>query len=210
MTQVYDLMERHSFHIVGARRLRVDHCLLRRPGATGPVRKVVSHEQALRQCSEYFSTHPEIQAMPMSNTAVAAETVANTEEEGVAAIASRACAELYGLEIVAEDIGNVQNNSTRFLCISRKPEIYPGARKMSVMFRLPHEPGTLSEILSRISAAGVNLTKLESRPIPGRDFEFRFFFDMEGDPRNPDIQRLISELESRTEHFVFLGAYDER
>ena len=81
---------------------------------------------------------------------------------------------------------------------------------MSVMFRLPHEPGTLSEILSRISAAGVNLTKLESRPIPGRDFEFRFFFDMEGDPRNLDIQRLISELESRTEHFVFLGAYDER
>ena len=128
----------------------------------------------------------------------------------MAAIASRACAELYGLEIVAEDIGNVQNNSTRFLCISRKPEIYPGARKMSVMFRLPHEPGTLSEILYRISAAGVNLTKLESRPIPGRDFEFRFFFDMEGDPRNPDIQRLISELESRTEHFVFLGAYDER
>ena len=210
VTQVYDLMERHSFHIVGARRLRVDHCLLRRPGATGPVRKVVSHEQALRQCSEYFGAHPEIQAVPMSNTAVAAETVANTEEEGVAAIASRACAELYGLEIVAEDVGNVQNNSTRFLCISRKPEIYPGARKMSVMFRLPHEPGTLSEILSRISAAGVNLTKLESRPIPGRDFEFRFFFDMEGDPRNPDIQRLISELESRTEHFVFLGAYDER
>lgn len=210
VTQVYDLMERHSFHIVGARRLRVDHCLLRRPGATGPIRKVVSHEQALRQCSEYFGAHPEIQAVPMSNTAVAAEMAARTDEEGVAAIASRGCAELYGLEIVAENIGNVQNNSTRFLCISRRPEIYPGARKMSVMFRLPHEPGALSEILSRISAAGVNLTKLESRPIPGRDFEFRFFFDMEGDPRDPEIQRLISELESRTEHFVFLGAYDER
>ena len=210
VTQVYDLMEKHSFHIVGARRLRIDHHLLRKPGATGPIRRIVSHEQALRQCSEYFGAHPEIQAEPMSNTAVAAETVANTEEEGVAAIASRACAELYGLEIVAEDVGNVQNNSTRFLCISRKPEIYPGARKMSVMFRLPHEPGALSEILSRISAAGVNLCKLESRPIPGRDFEFRFFFDLEADPRDPEVVQLLCELERKSEHFVFLGAYEER
>ena len=209
VTQVYDLMEQHAFHIVGACRLRIDHCLLRKKGAKGPITRVVSHEQALRQCSDYLEAHPLYQAEAMKNTAVAAEYVANCEANDVAVIASAVCADIYGLEIAEENISNVQNNFTRFICISRELKVYPNARKVSIMFNLPHAPGALNNIISRLALAGVNLTKLESRPIPGREFEFRFFFDFEADLHDPAIVDLISELEKRTEHFVFLGAYSE-
>ena len=210
VTQVYDLMDKHSFHIVGANSLRIDHCLMRKKGAKGAITEVVSHEQALRQCSEFFAANPGYKAVEMENTAVAAEFAANTERDDVAVIASPNCAKLYDLEIVQEGIANMPNNSTRFICISRNLEIYPDARKISIMFSLPHEPGSLNSIISRLSIAGVNLTKLESRPVPGRNFEFRFFFDLEADLHDPEILELICELENRTEHFVFLGAYEEK
>lgn len=210
VTQVYDLMEKHSFHIVGARKLRIDHRLMRKKGAAGPIREIVSHEQALRQCSEFFASHPEYTPVTMPNTAVAAEFAAKTERDDVAVIASKACAELYNLDIVCDSVSNAQSNYTRFICISRAPKIYNGAGKISIMLNLPHEKGALNSIISRLSLAGVNLDKLESRPIPGREFEFRFFFDLEADLRDPEIQKLMGELEARTEHFVFLGAYEER
>ena len=128
VTQVYDLMEQHAFHIVGACRLRIDHCLMRKKGSTAPITKVVSHEQALRQCSDYLEKHPEYKAEPMENTAVAAEYVANAENAGTAVIASAVCAEIYGLEIVDDNISNVQNNFTRFICIARDMNVYPDAR----------------------------------------------------------------------------------
>lgn len=210
VTQVYDLMEKHSFHIVGARKLRIDHRLMRKPGAKGPIKEIVSHEQALRQCSEFFAAHSEYKAVPMENTAVAAEFVANSDRDDLAVIAAKPCAELYDLEIVNDSISNSQSNYTRFICISRKMEVYPDARKISITCNLPHEAGSLNSIISRLAIAGVNLCKLESRPIPGREFEFRFFFDMEADLHDPEIVKLICELEARTEHFVFLGAYEER
>lgn len=210
VTQVYDLMEKHSFHIVGANRLRIDHCLMRKSGAKGPITEVVSHEQALRQCGGFFARHPDYKATAMENTAVAAEFAANTDRDDIAVIASSGCANLYGLDVVEMSVADMPNNSTRFICISRQLEIYPDARKISIMFSLPHEPGALNSIISRLSIAGVNLTKLESRPVPGRNFEFRFFFDMEADLHDPEIVKLICELESRTEHFVFLGAYEEK
>ena len=210
VTQVYDLMEQHNFHIVGACRLRIDHCLLRKKGASGPIRKIVSHEQALRQCSDYLESLKDTEVEAMANTAVAADYVANTDDDSVAVIASPACADIYSLQVVKEDISNVQNNFTRFICIAREVQCYPNANKVSIMFNLPHAPGALNDIISRLSLAGVNLTKLESRPIPGREFEFRFFFDFEADVQDPALVDLICELENRTEHFVFLGAYCER
>lgn len=210
VTQVYDLMEQHAFHIVGACRLRIDHCLLRKKGATGPIRKIVSHDQALRQCSDYLENQPDVITEAMENTAVAAEYAANAEENDVAVIASSVCADIYNLEIVKENISNVQNNYTRFICIARDMQVYPNAGKVSIMFNLPHAPGALGSIISRLTLANVNLTKLESRPIPGREFEFRFFFDFEADMQDPEMIDLICELENRTEHFVFLGAYAEK
>ncbi|MBR1822127.1 MAG: chorismate mutase [Clostridia bacterium] len=210
VTQVYDLMEKHHFYIVGAHKLRIDHRLMRKNGASAtPITEIVSHEQALRQCSHFLAAHPEIKTTVMENTAVAAEFVANSERDDIAVIASRACAELYGLAIVNDDVSNQTNNFTRFICISRKLEVYPQARKISLMLNLAHEPGALNAVVSRLSIAGVNLLKLESRPLPGREFEFRFFFDMAASVADPDVVRLLGELESHCEHFTFLGCYDE-
>ncbi|MBQ8109390.1 MAG: chorismate mutase [Clostridia bacterium] len=211
VTQVYDLMEKHNFYIVGAHRLRIEHRLMRKNGdSKAPITEVVSHEQALRQCSEYLRARPEIKATAMENTAVAAEYVARSDRDDLAVIASRVCADLYGLCVVGEDISNSANNYTRFICISRQLEIYPSARKLSLMLSLAHEPGSLNTVLSRLAIAGINLLKLESRPMPGREFEFRFFFDMAASAADPDVVRLLGELESHSEHFTFLGCYDEQ
>ena len=211
VTQVYDLMERHHFYIVGAQKLRIDHRLMRKNAAPDtPITEIVSHEQALRQCSRFFAAHPEIRATVMENTAVAAQYVAGSDRDDLAVIASRACAELYGLDVVQDDISDSANNYTRFICISRQLEIYPQARKISLMLNLAHEPGALNAVVSRLAIAGVNLLKLESRPIPGREFEFRFFFDMTASVADPDILRLLGELEAHCDRFVFLGCYDEQ
>ncbi|MBR6219324.1 MAG: chorismate mutase [Clostridia bacterium] len=210
VTQVYDLMEKHRFHIVGAKKLRIDHRLMRKNGSSGaPITEVVSHEQALRQCSRFFAAHPEIKATVMENTAVAARFVTDSDRDDLAVIASRACADLYGLDIVEDDISDSPANFTRFICICRKLELYPGARKVSLMLNLAHEPGALSAIVSRLALAGVNLLKLESRPLPGREFEFRFFFDMTASVSDPAVVRLLCELEAHCDRFTFLGCYDE-
>jgi len=211
VTQVYDLMERHHFYIVGAQKLRIDHRLMRKNAAsTTPVTEVVSHEQALRQCSRFFAAHPEIKATVMENTAVAAQFVAGSDRDDLAVIASKACADLYGLAVIDDDISDSPNNYTRFICISRQLEIYPQARKISLMLNLAHEPGALNAVVSRLAIAGVNLLKLESRPMPGREFEFRFFFDMTASVADPDILRLMGELEAHCDRFTFLGCYDEQ
>lgn len=210
VTQVYDLMEKHHFYIVGAHKLRIDHRLMRKRGASGmPITEIVSHEQALRQCSRFLEAHPEIKATVMENTAIAAQYVANSDRDDLAVIASRACAELYGLDIVEDDVSNQTANFTRFICISRRLEIYPQARKISLMLNLAHEPGALNAVVSRLAIAGINLLKLESRPLPDREFEFRFFFDMAASAADPDVVRVLGELEGHCERFTFLGCYDE-
>lgn len=211
VTQVYDLMEKHHFYIVGAQKLRIDHRLLRRDGASkAPITEIVSHEQALRQCSRFLAANPQIRVTKMENTAKAAEYVAECGRDDIAAIASRACADLYGLAVVNDDISDSYNNYTRFICISRKLEIYPQARRVSLMLNLAHEPGALNNVVSRLAIAGVNLVKLESRPLPDREFEFRFFFDMTASVADPDIVRLLGELEAHCDRFTFLGCYDEQ
>ena len=210
VSQVYDLMEKHHFYICGAQKLRIDHRLMRKDGASRtPISEVVSHEQAIRQCSRFLSAHPEIRATPMSNTAVAAEYVANSDRDDLAVIASKVCGELYGLDVVNDAVSDSEYNYTRFICISRHLEIYPQARKVSLMLNLAHEPGALNAVVSRLAIAGVNLLKLESRPLPGREFEFRFFFDMTASVSDPAVVRLLCELEAHCDRFTFLGCYDE-
>lgn len=210
VAQVYDLMVRHSFHIVRSVRVKVDHALLGRRGAKmAGIRRVSSHPHALAQCSEFLKAHPEMRALPDENTAIAAKRLAEGGDMDLAVIASRSCAELYGLDILEERVSNTAFNYTRFICISRNLEITPDADKFSVMLSLPHRPGSLSAIISKFAASGVNLTKLESRPIPGMDFEFRFTFEFESSPANPAVLGLLSELsqDPEIESFTFLGAY---
>lgn len=210
VTQVYDLMEKHKFHIVRAARQRVEHRLLALPGvAIKDLKEVVSHEQALRQCSAFFAANPQIKATPMENTAVAANFVAGAGRKDLAAIASRECEALYGLETLSDNVSDTPNNSTRFICITKDLQVYEGANKISLMLSAAHQPGSLYRLLSHISVMDVNLTKLESRPMPGKDFEFRFFFDIEASIQDPAVRALICQLKQDSDQFVFLGNYEE-
>lgn len=207
--QVYDLMIKKNFYIVRSVRVQINHVLLAKPGVKlEDITEVVSHEQALAQCSEYIKSK-NFAVTECDNTAIASKTVAASDKKNIAAIASRSCAELYGLNILDANIQNNANNYTRFICISKKLEIYPGADRTSMMMVTSHKPGSLYRVLSRFFALGVNLTKLESRPIPGRDFEFRFYFDISESVYSPALTQLICELENELEEFSYLGSYSE-
>lgn len=210
---IYDAMAQHKFKIVRAMRMRIRHVLLAKRGVKlSDVKEVTSHPHAIAQCSAFLLSHPEMRTVPASNTAAAAAELASSNRRDEAVIASRACAELYGLDVLAEDISNVASNYTRFICISKDLQIYPDANKMSLMMSLAHHPGALSGVLAKFASLGVNLSKLESRPVPGSDFEFRFIFDIEASPRDPRVVKLLAGLASdpEIEHFTFLGAYDEK
>ncbi len=213
VTAVYDLMQKHSFHIAKALRLKVDHVVLVNHGVKlEDVKEIMSHRHALAQCNNFLKAHPSVKATPKSNTASAAKELAASGRRDAAVIASRACAELYGLEVVAEKVQDAAYNYTRFICISKDLEIYPDANKISIMLSLPHRPGALQAIISKFAAIDVNLTKLESRPVPGMDFEFSFIFDFEASPSDPAVRGLLSEISQDPEidHFDFLGAYQEK
>ena len=213
VTAVYDLMARHNFKIVRSLKLRVRHVLLA-PKGTKPedIKEITSHPHALAQCSEFLKLHPEFGIVPATNTASAAEELAASKRAGTAVIASRECADLYGLDIIREDIADTSSNYTRFICISKRQEIYPDSERISLMMSLNHRPGALTDVLVKFAAAGVNLTKLESRPVPGSDFEFRFIFDLEARADEPRIVKLLCALASDPgiEHFTFMGAYAEK
>ena len=213
VTAVYDLMAKHNFKIVRAVKLRVRHVLLAPRGTRlEDVKEISSHPHAIAQCSDFLHGLPGIRAVPATNTAAAAAAIANSGRKDVAVIASRECAELYGLEVIREDISNTASNYTRFICISKRTEIYPDANKFSVMMSLSHRPGALTDVLVKFAATGVNLTKLESRPVPGSDFEFRFIFDFEATPHDPRVVKMLSgfSIDPEIERFTFLGAYSEK
>jgi chorismate mutase/prephenate dehydratase len=143
------------------------------------------------------------------NTAAAAEYVAKSPERGLAAVCSPNCADYYGLDVISDGIQNNDNNYTRFICISKKTEIYPGSNRISLMLSLPHEPGSLYRLVGRFAALGLNLNKLESRPIQGKDFAFMFYFDFEGSVVDERVRALLADLSENNHSFVFLGNYLE-
>lgn len=209
INRVYDLMLRHNFSIVRSVRLKIDHTLLANPGVKlSDIREIYSHEQALNQCAEYLRGL-NVTVIPCENTAAAARLVRESGRGDVAALSSRTCAELYGLEILADSVQDKGNNYTRFICISKNPEIYPGADKTSIMMSIPHRPGSLYKTLGRFYTLGINLVKLESRPLPDRDFEFMFYFDLETPVYAPELMQLMDDLTASGCEFRYLGSYSE-
>lgn len=207
---VYDLMMRHRFSIVRSVRLKIDHSLLAKPGVkVENIKEIYSHEQAIAQCRGFLQTMPGVKVTACDNTAMAAKLVAESGRDDIAALSSRDCARLYGLDCIRENVQDRSNNYTRFICISKDLEIYPGANRTSLMVTLAHRPGTLYKLLSRFYALDINLNKLESRPIPDRDFEFMFYFDLDVPVYSPKFIQLMGELDSICESFTYLGSYSE-
>lgn len=208
--KVYDLMIHHNFSIVRTFRLKIDHNLLALPGAKMEnIQKIYSHEQAIHQCSEFLKKFPNAKVIPVENTAVAANMVAQSGRLDVAALSSHACEELYGLTSLATSVQDEGNNRTRFICISKNLEIYPGSDKTSIMMILSHKPGALYKVLARMYVLGINVIKLESRPIPDKDFEFMFYFDLETSIYSEEFVQLMCELDDMCEEFKYLGSYSE-
>lgn len=208
---VFDLIKRRGGYIVRGLKLHISHKLLAMPGvALSEIREIISHPQALGQCGKFLAEHREtIKATPVSNTAEAARLVSVSGRRDLAAISSPECAELYGLSAIMSGISDSDSNYTRFICVSRELEIYPGANRVSMIVELPHRPGTLSGLLARFAAHGLNLTKIESRPIPGSDFEYSFTVDIEANVASPEVRALLAELDSDMSAYTFLGAYSE-
>lgn len=210
VNQIYDLMQQHNVNIVRTARIQIMHTLQAKSGVKlSDIKEIFSHEQAITQCSAFLETLKDIKITLCENTAMAARHVAESGRTDVATISSKPCAEQYGLTVLAEGIQNNDANYTRFICISNDLEIYPGANRTSLMVVIPHKPGSLYRVLVRFYALGMNLVKLESRPIQGRNFEFMFYFDVEASVYSPALLQLICELENQIPDFRYLGSYTE-
>ena len=207
---VYQLLQEHDLSIVRSARLCIRHELLALPGTKlEDITEIYSHEQAIGQCSKFLGGLKDVKVIPCGNTAAAAKLVAESGNPHAAAISSHPCAALYGLECVNGSIQDSDNNYTRFICVTKKPVIYAGANRISLIIAFENKPGALYDILSKLAALDINMTKLESCPVAGSDFEFIFFIELEASVQDPSVLAMLEEMERSCAQFQFLGSYAE-
>ncbi|MCI9121011.1 MAG: bifunctional chorismate mutase/prephenate dehydratase [Oscillibacter sp.] len=207
---VYELLQERNLSIVRSTRLCIRHELLALPGVKQEdITEIYSHQQAIGQCSRFLEGLKGVTVIPCDNTAVAAKLVAESGNRHAAAISSHPCAALYGLECLSSAIQNSDNNYTRFVCVTKDPVIYAGANRVSLVIAFENKPGALYEILSKLAALDINLTKLESCPVVGSDFAFIFFLELEADCRDAGVLAMLEEMERSCAQFQFLGSYAE-
>lgn len=211
VNQVYDLLKSYDFHIVKSMRVKIEHCLLVNKGVQkSDIKEVISHEQALSQCDDYLRREfPDAKITVYENTATSAKYLSKSGRKDAAVLGSEICGSYYSLDCLESSVQDSDNNYTRFICITKPLEIYPGANKTSFMCVTDHTPGSLYKVLSAINACGINLTKLESRPIPGSDFDFSFYFDFEESVYTEQFVRLINHLDGVCKEFRYMGSYIE-
>ena len=209
VSAVYDLILQHRFYIVGALDLPIDHYLCGlKQSELDDIEIVWSHPQALSQCADYIERNG-YEQRSCANTAVAARDVAHEKRLNVAAICSKGAADEYGLQVLDSHLQSNSGNTTRFIVISKELIIPDGANKVSLCFSLPHVQGSLYTLLCRFNSLGLNLTKIESRPIPGKDFEYLFYLDFSGNVHSDSVTELLSQLREEMPEFSFLGNYNE-
>lgn len=208
ISDLYDLLAVHSVYPVAEQVIKIEHTLAAPPGATEEgIKEVYSHPQALMQCSGYFAGRPELLQRACSSTSGCAMEVAKLGDTTKAAIASEAAAKHYGLTILRRGLNNENVNSTRFLVLSREPVFTQTADKVSICFELLHEAGSLYRILSHLIYNNLNMTKIESRPIPGKQFEYRFFIDFDGRLSDPAVQNALTGIKEEASRLKVLGCY---
>ncbi len=206
--QVYDLMNEYDCYIVGETTVKVEHCLMAPRGASlDTITHVYSHEQGLFQSDRFLNAHPGWVQVPCGDTAGAAKFVAETGDVTKAAICAERAAGLYGLDILFRGTNHNANNSTRFVVVSPMMELRTGSDKVSIVFSLPHESGSLHRIMSIFAVNGLNMTKLESRPMPGHSWEYMFFLEFNGSLTAPEMDGILHELSQTTAQFRVLGNF---
>lgn len=204
----YDLLAKYKNYIVGETYVPVDHMLLGLKDAEiSDIRRIYSHPQGLMQCSDYLNGNKEWQQISVLNTAGAAKKVMEEGDKSQAAVASRIAGELYGLKELAQGISNVKNNTTRFIILAKEPVYEKKAGKISVCFEIPHVSGSLYNILGNFIFNGVNMMMIESRPIPEKTFEYRFFVDLEGNLSDPSVKNALAGIRAEASMLKILGNY---
>ncbi|MBQ9065899.1 MAG: chorismate mutase [Clostridia bacterium] len=207
---VYELFREHDVYITRATKINVQHELLAKPGTKlSDIREIYSHEQAIGQCDNFLKSLDDVKIIPVANTALAAQMVAESDRTDVASISSHDSGELYGLKTVRNGIMDSANNYTRFVVLRKDMAIYPGANRISLYLTTPHRPGALYEILSQFAALDLNIIKLESVPIAGSDFEFLFYLDFTASVWDDGVLPLLDYLETECDIFKFLVNYPE-
>ena len=208
VNDTYDLLQEYQNYIVGETFVKINHCLLVKPGTKlSDIKKVYSHPQGLMQCAKFLDGHGEWVREGYLNTAMSAKMVSEGEDCTAAAIASPVCAKEYGLEILAEGINSASANTTRFVIVSKLRVFTKNAKKVSVCFEIAHRAGSLCAIMSNIMFNGLNMTKIESRPIPERNWEFRFFVDFEGNLSDAGVRNALRGIAEEASVLKMLGNY---
>lgn len=208
VSENYDLLVEYDNCIVGEQIIKIDHALLGVKGASlEDIDAVYSIPQALMQCSKYLDVHRNWEKKSLKNTAASAKKVKEDGKKNQAAIASIKTADIYGLDVLDDTIQNNQNNATRFIIVTGKKIYEKNANKISICFEVPHESGSLYHMLSHFIYNNLNMNKIESRPVQGKEWEYRFFVDFEGNLKDGAVQNALSGLKEEAHHLKILGNY---
>lgn len=208
ISEIYDLLRKYGFYIIGERCLKVDQNLLAIKGALiEDIKEIYSHPQALSQSSEFFKTYPYWKLTPYSNTASSAKLVEYENSKTKAAVGSKKAAQLYNLNIIKPNINFNNSNYTRFIIIGKNFEIKNEYNKISILISLPHTPGSLYKILKHFAVNGLNILKLESRPTKDKSWEYFFYIDFEGCINDEFVKSTVELVENSSSFFKFLGNY---
>lgn len=209
VADIYDLLTEYALYIVGEQIIPVEHVLLGLPGSRiEEIQTVFSHPQGLAQCKKYLESHENWKKAAAENTAGAAKKILENQDRTQAAIASRQAGDMFGLSVLEEQICDSGQNVTRFIIVGREAVFVKNAGKVSVCFEQPHETGSLYDMLSHIIYNGLNMTKIESRPIPGKNWEYRFFVDFEGNLKDGAVKNALRGLEAESRRMRILGNYE--